>query len=123
MGQRIIRHLKNRSVSQSPPPVVFLQSPVEEVTYHTLLTRPRLLQDINHDLERFVRYAKTLSSLFASHVGLDSEYLELLPDLYDNVARNIVIGIPCNGNRRRRSGGECMAPAQVQIVVRIFMMD
>ena len=68
-----------------------------------------------------VTFAKTLSSLLATQIGLDSEFLEQLPDMYENVHRKLVIGMPCDG-KKNRSVEHCPNPAEVTIEVCILVL-
>lgn len=116
-GQKITKRLNDETKPAPPPPVVVLEPPVAEISYHILLTRPRLVQDVGNDLEVIVRYAKSASTLMASHVGLDAEFIELLPDLYDMVTRSVAVWIPCDGRKKQKKGG-CIGPAQCRIQFR-----
>lgn len=120
-GQKITKRLNDETKPAPPPPVVVLEPPVAEISYHILLTRPRLVQDVGNDLEVIVRYAKSASTLMASHVGLDAEFIELLPDLYDMVTRSVAVWIPCDGRKKQKKGG-CIGPAQcrIQVVASVY---
>lgn len=88
-----------------------------------MLTQPSLVQNIGNDLQHMVMFAKTLSALQASQVGLDSEFIDELPNMYENVHRKLVVGIPCLGKKNLKnlkSGGTCSNPAEVTIEVRVF---
>ena len=120
-GQRITKRLTAEDEPIKSLAFVFPTSPVQDTTFHILLTRPRLIQDIGHDLELIVQFAKSSSSILASHVALDAEFVELLPDLYEMVSRTMIVGIPCEGKKTRRNGGLCTGPAQVQVQVTSFL--
>lgn len=118
-GQRITKRLSSESSPLPPPDVTRPEAPTDEITLHVILTQPKLFQELNHDLHRIVEYAKCSSSLQASHVGLDNEFLEMLPDLYEMVTVRLMLHIPCDGTKRKDG---CKAPARVTIkVIRLFL--
>lgn len=82
---------------------------------HVILTQPRFFQVVNNDLQRIVQYAKNSSTLSASHVGLDTEFLEMLPDLYEMVNQRMTLYVPCDGTKKRKDG--CTSPAQITVRV------
>ena len=112
--QRIVKRLSNESTPRPSPNVQRPESPVKDVTLRVILAQPKLFQEVNHDLNRIVEYAKRSSSLQASHVGLDNEYLEMLPDLYETVTVRLTVHIPCNGSKHKTG---CKAPAVVTVKV------
>ena len=71
-----------------------------------LLTRPRLIQELNDDLERIILFAKKSCVNFDEHTALDGECLELLRDLFANISKHVVRNIPCN-----RPKNPCSGPA------------
>jgi len=107
-SQQVLRRLKKESKPKSPQPVEISDSPIPEVSMQLLLSRPRLIQDLNDDLERMLRFAKTSCMNFDEHVALDGEYMEILPDLYTNILKHIVKQIPCNRGKQ-----PCTGPAKI----------
>ncbi|XP_066931851.1 ectopic P granules protein 5 homolog [Clytia hemisphaerica] len=110
--ERVVKRLSNEGAPRPSPNVRRPESPVKDVTLRVILTQPKLFQEINHDLNRIVEYAKRSSSLQASHVGLDNEYLEMLPDLYETVTVRLTVHIPCDGSKHKTG---CKAPAVVTV--------
>lgn len=109
-----MKRISNETKPRPPPPVQRPDTPIKDVTLRVILTEPRLFQEINQDLNQIVEYAKRSSSLQASHVGLDNEFLEMLPDLYTMVTVSMTTHIPCDGNKHKDG---CKGPAQVVVKV------
>ena len=116
--QRIIKRLIRETKPLPPLQIIKPSSPIKEVSQHLLLIEPQLMQDIYHDIGLIVQLSKSSAALAAKHVGMDCSYLELVPDLYEMVVRKVTVGIPCDGQRRKKKGG-CTSPAQAVIQVNI----
>ena len=110
-----MKRLNKESKPKSPTPIEVTDSPIPEVSMQLLLTRPRLIQDLNDDLGRILLFAKTSCMKFDQHTALDGEYLELLPDLYTNISKHIVRQIPCNRGKQ-----PCTGPAKIILRVRFL---
>ena len=80
-----------------------------------LLTRPRLIQELNNDLERVLLFAKRSVVNLDQHTALDEEYYELLCDLYENILKQVVLKISCNVKKH-----PCTGPAKVTVRVGSF---
>ncbi|XP_047133521.1 ectopic P granules protein 5 homolog isoform X1 [Hydra vulgaris] len=109
--QRIIKRLLRETKPQPPLQIIKPSPPIEDVSQHSLLIEPQLMQIIYCDIESIVQLSKSAAILVAKHLELDYNYLELVPDLYETVLRKVTVGIPCDGQRRRKSVG-CLSPAQ-----------
>ena len=97
------------------PPVTQMNSPVPEISMQLLLSRPRLIQDLDQNLERFVLFAKKSAMNFDENLALDEEYQESLVDLYEHIWKHYNLQLACDGKRGKR--GLCTGPAN--IVVRV----
>lgn len=117
VGQaRIVKRLSSETQPRPPPPVKRPETPIVDVTLRVILTEPKLFQELNQYLNQIVDYATYSSSLHASHVGLDNEFLEMLPDLYEMVTVSMTVHIPCEGTRNK---GNCKGAAQIAIKVTV----
>lgn len=85
-------------------PFEMVTSPIPEVSLQLLLTRPRLIQELNSDLERILLFAKKSSVNANEHAALDEEYIELLSDLYTSIAKHVVQNIKCDRGNSHCSG-------------------
>eukprot|EP00795_Rhopilema_esculentum_P003345 gene3345-1694_t len=107
-SQRIIKRLNRENKPQPPCSIEATTSPIQDVPMQLLLTRPRLIQDLNDDLERVLLFAKRMCIKLDEHIALDEEYSEVLSDLYDNMLVQEILRLPCDGKKR-----PCAGPAKV----------
>ncbi len=114
-----MKRLTRESIPKEPPPVQDTPNPVPEVPLQLLLTRPRLIQDLNEDLERVVLFAKSSCMKWDENTALDEEYHELLADLYEHTLRHFVIREPCDGRTGKR--GMCTGPANLVFRVSLYI--
>eukprot|EP00794_Sanderia_malayensis_P020418 gene20418-22431_t len=112
-AQQIVKRLNRETKPQCPPPIIETNNPIPVFSIQLLLTRPKLIQDLNHDLQRFVLFAKKSCLHWDENVALDEEYNELIGDLYEHILRHFIMPTPCDGRRGRK--GICTGSARLVI--------
>ncbi|GFO21233.1 ectopic p granules protein 5 homolog [Plakobranchus ocellatus] len=113
--QRIIRRLGRYDTPKPPPPLQTIQSPVTPINPTILHDQDALVHLIRADLDIITRFTKIFSTRQAQHCALDNTFIELIPQLYMNVAKTVTLTAPCKSkvNPLHRCTNPAVLPVKI----------
>ncbi|ESO91450.1 hypothetical protein LOTGIDRAFT_228859, partial [Lottia gigantea] len=111
--ERILKYLRKEDGIKPAPSLVNLYPTVPDIDITILQDKSALLHLINADISIIKQHASLFSSRISRHCGADLSYIDLLPSLYSNQWKQVMIPIECKSkvNPLHR----CSNPAVVQV--------
>ncbi|XP_041348486.1 ectopic P granules protein 5 homolog isoform X2 [Gigantopelta aegis] len=94
-AERIVRRLRNTESVEDPPPLVTLTAPVPEISVSIIGEKSPFMHLMKADLNVLRDYTRIFATCTARHCAVDETYLDLLPELYSNVWREVTLTIEC----------------------------
>ncbi|XP_076853684.1 ectopic P granules protein 5 homolog [Brachyhypopomus gauderio] len=109
--ERILTNLKKHDAPQAALLLVPVKAPVPDIPSGSLSDERACTVLIQHDLTNLQHQAKLAAMRETQQVVLDSELLELLPQLYTNRDEQLSMQLECRG----RGGRPCQGPAHITV--------
>ncbi|XP_064152807.1 ectopic P granules protein 5 homolog [Anguilla rostrata] len=109
--ERILTNLKKQDVPQPPMALVPMRAPVPDISPECLSDKASSAKLIKEDLSKLQHQAKLAALRETQQVALDSELLEMLPQLYCNREEQLSMQLECRGS----GGRPCQGPALITV--------
>ncbi|GAB6019246.1 hypothetical protein CHUAL_000850 [Chamberlinius hualienensis] len=114
----ILKRLRSYEEPVSPPLVATLKPVVQEVPSNLFDSERNALEGIGSYFSVLTDFAKTYSNRLANHVALDCNYLELMPQIYQNVETEVQLSVACQKGQSTfslSSDSGCLGPAAIKL--------
>ncbi|KAG7481387.1 hypothetical protein MATL_G00066210 [Megalops atlanticus] len=109
--ERILTNLKKHDAPQPAVALVPMRAPVPDISPGCLSDETSSSKLIQEDLSRLQHQAKLAALRETQQVALDSELLEMLPQLYSNREEQLSMQLECRGS----GGRPCQGPALITV--------
>lgn len=93
--QRILSRLARCDVPLPPPPIHNIKAPVPDISPTIMEDKAAILHLLESDLNVLVDYARRFCNGISQHSSLDHIYLEFVPQLYQNVSKQVTVSLEC----------------------------
>ncbi|KAJ8405585.1 hypothetical protein AAFF_G00315650 [Aldrovandia affinis] len=109
--ERILTNLKKHDAAQPTVALVPMRAPVPDISPACLSDESSSSKLIQEDLSKLQHQAKLAALRETQQVALDSELLEMLPQLYSNREEQLCMQLECRGS----GGRPCQGPALITV--------